>query len=199
MRKKVYLIVLFATFACTVYYTLAVLKARENTPRILQTARARISIPVAKDDLPQPRLEALLRIQDQHFFSHGGTDFLARRVTTITQALVKFLYFDRFRPGLAKIKQSLIARFALDPLVSKDEQLYLFLSLAYFGEFKGQEIRGFGEAARVYFNKEIEDISDDEYLQLLAMLSGPNQYHVKLNPAGNAEQVAKLRQQLGSF
>jgi hypothetical protein len=44
-------------------------------------------------------------------------------MTTITQSLVKGLYFRHFRPGIRKIRQSLIARFALDGHMSKQRLL----------------------------------------------------------------------------
>ena len=45
-------------------------------------------------------------------------------MTTISQGLVKVLYFPSgFRPGIAKIRQTLIAQYAFDASVSKQEQL----------------------------------------------------------------------------
>ncbi|HRW30040.1 MAG TPA: transglycosylase domain-containing protein, partial [Emcibacteraceae bacterium] len=133
-----------------------------------------MSDPISNSEISDKRLSLLLKVQDENFFTHGGTDFLLGRMTTISQSLVKYLYFENFQKGIQKIRQSLIARFAFDPLVSKDKQLNLFLNLVYMGQVDGKEVRGFNQAAHVYFNKDLSDISDEEYLSLLVMLSSPN-------------------------
>ena len=97
----------------------------------------------------------LLKIEDPAFYEHEGLDFksLGQGMTTLSQALVKRLYFEKFKPGFAKIEQSLIARFVLHKHFSKDEQLRLFLNLGYFGTLAGEEIIGFSQAAKVYYDK----------------------------------------------
>ncbi len=195
MKKVSIAIALFLVVVIS-YYSYVVREARSSTPHYVQAAKAKITGAASMQDLNENRLDLLLKIQDPNFFAHSGTDFLSGRVTTLTQSLVKFLYFDKFKPGLAKIRQSLIARYALDPLVSKEDQLYLFLNLTYFGEFNGEPVRGFGNAARTYFQKSLKELSDQEYFGLLAMLSGPNEYNVRVYPQKNADRVAQLRAEL---
>jgi len=196
LRRKFSFAVAFFIACVIAYYTYAIANARSSTPEILKLAESKIAVPIPASDLTQGRLKLLLKVQDENFFEHGGTDFTSGRITTITQGLVKFLYFDDFKPGLAKIEQSLLASFALDPLASKEKQLFLFLSLAYMGHYEGQEIRGFGQASQIYFGKEFPNISDDEYLSLLVMLAAPNGYNIKLEPQINAEKVSELKRSL---
>lgn len=177
------------------YYSFEVLEARRSTQSIVQNEMSRIEDKVTLSELSDARLQLLLKVQDENFFTHGGTDFSSGRVTTITQSLVKFLYFDDFKPGLAKIRQSLIARFALNPLVSKEEQLFLFLNRSYFGQNGDRPIRGFGKASRYYFNKPFTELEDEDYLALLAMLFGPNQYNIKTSPEKNRAKVEELKKQ----
>jgi len=50
--------------------------------------------------------------------------------------LVKLLYFpDGFQKGIAKVRQTLIARYAFDALVSKEEQLALLLNARKVSRF----------------------------------------------------------------
>jgi membrane peptidoglycan carboxypeptidase len=109
---------------------------------------------------------------------------------------VKIHYFDPFKPGIAKIKQSLIARFALDPLVSKEDQLRLFINTAYLGATDGDAVVGFAHGASVYFGKTFDDLNEDEYIALVAMLIAPNSRNVRQQPKLNAERVLRIQRLL---
>jgi membrane peptidoglycan carboxypeptidase len=130
-------------------------------------------------DLSPERKAMLLTIEDPTFLYHHGVDLVTpgAGMTTITQGLVKQLYFpEGFRPGIAKIRQTLIAQYALDALVSKDEQLRLFLNISYLGDVDGKAVHGFADAAHTYFGKEFATLNDEEFLSLVAMLIGPNAF-----------------------
>ncbi|NOX42845.1 MAG: hypothetical protein GXP19_03805 [Gammaproteobacteria bacterium] len=71
----------------------------------------------------------------------------------MTQAIVKKLYFENFKSGIAKIKQSLIAIFIVDSKLPKKEQLELFVNLSYFGSVNKKPIYGFNRAAFIYYKK----------------------------------------------
>lgn len=185
--------------AVAAYYTSEVITARRETPAIVERILASDRIKLQLEDVTPERLDMLLKVQDRAFYHHNGVDLRTpgAGLTTVTQGLVKLLYFDRYRPGLAnKLRQTLIARFALDPLVSKDTQLLLFVNLAYLGRHEGEQIWGFGNAAEVYFGKSLPDLTDDEYLALVAMLIGPNDHHIIRQPARNAERVERIKSML---
>ena len=91
------------------------------------------------------------------------------------------------KEDIAKIKQTLIAIFALNALVSKETQLLIFVNTAYLGHYKGHEVRGFAQAARVFFNKPFKELDRDQYLSLVAMIIGPNAFNVIKQPRKNAE------------
>lgn len=196
--KKIRVIATVLIITIATYFVSAIVSARSSTPERIAIARSKIAVSLKATQLSDQQLKQLLKFQDENFFEHGGTDFSSGRITTITQGLVKFIYFENFKPGLAKIKQSLIARFALNSLVSKDEQLNLFLSLAYLGNYNGVEVRGFGQASQIYFGKQFSEISQDEYFSLLVMLSSPDGLNIKLEPTLNAERVAQLKQKLAT-
>ncbi len=178
------------------HYTRAVLQARTGTPDILQAALADPAMVLEPDDVPPPRLRALLAVQDPRFFEHKGWDFSGGRMTTITQALVKRYYFHSFRPGISKIRQSLIARFAMDPLVSKADQLTLFINTVYLGTLDGRAVNGLADGAQVFFGRPFAQLSWDEYLALLASFSAPDAVNPRVNPKENVRQVEALKRQL---
>jgi membrane carboxypeptidase/penicillin-binding protein len=150
------LVLLVAVLA---YSTVVVVQARRATPEIVDTLMKSGKIVLRPEQFPKGWIEALLRVEDPQFFTHHGIDLSTpgAGLTTITQGLVKQLYFERFTPGFAKLKQSLIAIFALDALVSKDTQLQLFINTVYLGENEGQSVNGFAQGAQAYFGKRFED------------------------------------------
>jgi membrane peptidoglycan carboxypeptidase len=194
MKKAALILVIALIFVlCGVigYYTVEVIEARKETTALVADALAQYDDVISLDDVTDERLSMLLIVEDPAFFSHPGVDLKTpgAGLTTITQALVKILYFDGFRPGIRKIRQTLIARFALDPLVSKDDQLVLFIN--YIGLGKGT--RGFAEASAYYFDTEFSDLSDDEYLALVAMIIAPATFNIDDHPERNALRVSRMK------
>lgn len=173
------------------YETVAVLRARARTPAIL-AAHGDRTVTVAT--LPARRVAMLLRVEDPGFLTHKGVDFSTpgAGATTITQGLVKRLYFERFEPGFAKIEQSLIAWLALHPAASKREQLDLMLNYAWFGSVGGRPVIGFARAAQAFHRRPLSALSDREYLSLVAMLIAPLDLNPVRRPAANAARVRRI-------
>ena len=169
-----------------------------RTPGIVREAEATIAEPVDPSELPTGRIEDLLAVEDPAFRSHHGVDVSTPGAgwTTITQGLAKDLYFDEFRPGrLAKLEQSLAA-LVLDARTSKDRQLRLFLGRAYLGEAPTGSVNGFAPAARVWLGKDVRQLDRREFLSLVAMVIGPNEYELGDHPERNAERVARIERLL---
>ena len=159
------------------YYVWAIHDARSHTQSYVAEAYGKWGSSVDASVLGSERIGMLLAVEDPTFYSHRGVDLdtPGAGMTTLTQGLVKLLYYpDGFKPGISKIRQTLIARYALDALVSKEEQLRLFLNIAYFGTESGRPIHGFDAAAKNYFGKKVSELADQEFLSLIAMFIGPN-------------------------
>jgi len=196
--KIVLKIVFFVLMLLIGYEAAAVLKARSNTAEIFTKALEEQNIEIQLSELSKQRLAALLAVQDPKFFDHKGFDFQTpgAGVTTITQAMTKYLYFSSFTAGFDKIEQTLIAALAVTPQVSKNDQLTVFLNTAYLGHIKKQEIRGFAEAARAYYGKPFKELSEDEYLSLVAMLIAPKTFNLNEHPDKNKERVSRIKKLL---
>jgi len=125
--------------------------------------------------LDESRMTLLIKVQDPTFYSHSGIEWPSPlTTTTITQSLVKRLFFRKYEKGFSKLKQTLIARFVVNSKIDKNIQLIAFVSTAYFGNKEGAQIYGFNNGARAWFGKELDQLNDDEYISLLAMLPAPN-------------------------
>ena len=173
----------------------ALWRADRRTPAVLATAA---DGELDLGDLPKRRLDMLVRIEDPGFYSHRGVDFATpgAGMTSITQSLVKRFYFDDFRPGFAKLEQSLIARFILDPAMDKPAQLKAYINHSHFGWTKGRPVVGLADAARSYYRREPEQLSDRQFLSLVAMLMAPRDYDPIRKPAANAERVRRIEAML---
>jgi len=152
-------------------------------------------IDISIRDLNERQIEILLKVQDPGFYDHNGIDLSTpgAGLTTITQAIVKKLYFENFKSGIAKIKQSLIARFVVDDLISKDDQITLFLNMMYFGKVDGKPIVGLKSAARAYYQKSINTLSEDHYISLIAVIVMPGTFHILDHPEWNKDRTNRIK------
>lgn len=134
-----------------VYYGYSIKEARNYTHEIIFSDLAEgqwrrpgdgavYKFEIFGKDLSKRQKKILIKVQDPGFYKHNGMDLSTpgAGLTTITQAITKKLYFDSFKPGISKIKQSLIARFVVNELISKDDQLSLFVNAMHFGSVDGK-------------------------------------------------------------
>ena len=175
------------------YYVWTVFAARRATPGIFAELRAGGRLELS--DFPTGWLDELLAVEDPNFYGHDGIDLATPGggITTIPQGMVKYLYFDRFKPGVAKIRQSLIAVFAVNALIPKDEQLTVFVNTVWLGVHDGKPVSGFAAGAEAYFGKSFVNLTHDEYLGLVAMIIGPASFSVEKEPERNRERVRRIK------
>lgn len=171
-----------------------------TAPDVVARFERSVPLPLDPKEFKQERRDWLLRVDDPSFYQHHGVDSRTPGAgfTTITQGLAKILFFDDFHPGLfrwRKVKQTIIA-VALNARISKDEQLMLFVNTVYLGNRDGHEVRGFSSASEEYFGKPFARISDDEYLQLVAMIVGPDEFNLAAHPDRNWERVQRIKRLL---
>ncbi|MEZ5477248.1 MAG: biosynthetic peptidoglycan transglycosylase [Thiolinea sp.] len=182
--------VLLWLLAVLLHYAWFVHAAREYTRDFILPQLARTHYPLQLQDLSSRQLEILLKVEDPDFFNHGGVDFTTpgAGLTTITQALVKQLYFKPFRRGLAKIRQSLLAAWVLDPMLPKRQQLELFINSVYLDE----KVRGLAAGAQAWFGKPFTRLNEAEYTALVAMIIAPKTFHVAEQPRRNKQRVRRI-------
>lgn len=186
---------LFVFLILFFYFSIEVARARRATHGEISQALQSDNMILSLSDLSARQVDILLSVEDPKFYEHKGIDLRTpgAGMTTITQGLVKIHYFKPFKPGIRKIKQTLIARFALDPLVSKDDQLKLFINEVYLGTVDGKQLYGFEPAALVYYKKPCAELSEDEFIGLVAMIIAPNTYNPIKHPEVHAERVRRIK------
>jgi penicillin-binding protein 1A len=140
--------------------------------------------PVAAKDMPANVIDAVLSIEDRRFYRHHGIDPLsmlralrdnngAGRVvaggSTITQQLTKILFLTPQRTYKRKIQEAAMSLW-IEHHLTKDEILTSYLNNVYLGA----GAVGFPAAAKVYFSKDVGDLSLAEAAMLAGMINAPS-------------------------
>ncbi|MEM8963314.1 MAG: biosynthetic peptidoglycan transglycosylase [Acidobacteriota bacterium] len=177
----------------SIYALVVVRSATETTQRVIETTESFESSGLTPESLPADWLDDLLAVEDPSFYRHNGVDLTTpgAGLTTLTQGLVKIHYFDDFQPGLGKIDQTILA-LHLDRALTKRQQLVLLLNTARLGTLAGQQVSGFASASIAYFDKDVDELTHNEFLSLVAMLVGPNHLNVMSNPEENQRRVRRI-------
>lgn len=173
------------------HYSYQIHQAKEYIQAtLLPQVRAK-SYPLALADLSPWQQEALLKVEDPSFYQHHGVDYHTpgEGISTITQTLAQLLFFQNFSAGIDKLRQSLLARYALDPLVSKQEQLLLYINMVPMGQ-GGQ---GLASAAQVFFSKPFKELSQDEYLALVGAIVDPASFDPRHYPERCQQRVERIK------
>ena len=159
-------------------------------------------ITIASGDVPPLCLNALIAIEDAHFYDHSGVSFtgLARAAlndlrgrhlqggSTLTQQLVKNYFLSDERTIKRKVTEIAMA-FLVEHHASKDEILETYINLIYMGQNGPFEVRGFSAAAQHYFGKPLKDLNLPECALLAGVLNGPGIY----DPVKHPDKAIKRR------
>jgi membrane carboxypeptidase/penicillin-binding protein len=208
MKKLIKFTGLFLTamiIAISAYYIFVVVNAKAYThATILKDLKksqwrspegAARKFEIRCQDLSKRQKEILIKVQDPGFYNHSGIDLSTpgNGLTTITQAIVKKLYFENFKSGIAKIKQSFIAKFVVHELISKEDQLTYFINTMYFGKVDGQPIVGLASAANAYYQQPVNLLTEEQYISLIAMIVMPGTFHIIDHPEWNKDRTNRIK------
>jgi len=145
---------------------------------------------LAFQDIPPVLVEAITSIEDRRFFDHHGLDVfgVARALlrnagdermgqggSTITQQLIKNTYLTPERTLRRKYAEAMLA-FTLERRLSKEDVFALYCNEIYLGQRGVIAVRGVDQAARVYFGKELKDLSLPEAATIAGMIQSPARY-----------------------
>ncbi|MCX7117397.1 MAG: penicillin-binding protein 1A [Legionellales bacterium] len=156
-------------------------------------------IPLTYEQIPPTLVHALVATEDQRFFDHSGVDVfgLARATlrmvqtgtksqggSTITMQVARNFFLNRKKTFLRKFNEILLA-IKIDRELTKEKILELYLNKIYMGN----RAYGVGAAAKVYYGKNLNELS----LSQLAMLAGLPQAPSTQNPIANPPAAKKRR------
>ncbi len=150
-------------------------------------------------EIPDVMKKAVLAIEDDRFYEHGGVDFvgvlraglanlrggLSQGASTITMQVARNFFLSSEKTYTRKLYEMLLA-YKIEANLSKDQILELYMNQIYLG----QRAYGFASAARVYFGKSIKDVTPAEAAMLAGLPKAPSAYNPVVNP-----KRAKVRQE----
>lgn len=155
--------------------------------------------PVTYDEIPRHLVEALIATEDSRFYEHPGIDPIGitraaivvamsgsakQGASTITQQLARNFFLSNEKKIMRKIKEIFIA-IHIEQLLSKEEIMELYVNKI----FLGHRSYGFGAAARVYFGKDLPDLTLSELATLAGMPKAPS----TMNPIYSIERATNRR------
>jgi penicillin-binding protein 1B len=141
-------------------------------------------------DIPPVLVHAIVSIEDRRFFEHHGLDIfgVARALirnageerigqggSSITQQLVKNTYLTPERTFRRKYAEAMLA-FSLERRLSKEDIFALYCNEIYLGQRNVVAVRGVDQAARIYFGKELRNVTLNEAATIAGMIQGPSRY-----------------------
>ena len=147
---------------------------------------------VSLEVMPQSLLNAFIATEDHKFYEHHGLSIRgivrsifvnicsgkkAQGASTITQQLVRLLFFDAKKTFKRKVKEQIFS-VLVEFQFTKDQILETYLNHVYFGH----GIYGVQAAAQRFWNKNVSDLSLDEVAVLAAMVRSPAYYSPILSP-----------------
>ncbi|MDR5737338.1 MULTISPECIES: penicillin-binding protein 1A [unclassified Caballeronia] len=151
-------------------------------------------------DVPDRLKKAVLAIEDARFYDHGGVDVMgilragsvalsnghaSQGASTITMQVARNFFLSSERTYTRKIYEMLLA-YKIERALTKDQILEVYMNQIYLG----QRAYGFASAARVYFGKDLKDITLAEAAMLAGLPKAPSAYNPVVNP-----KRAKVRQE----
>jgi penicillin-binding protein 1B len=163
--------------------------------------------------LPSRMVQAVLAIEDRRYYSHPGIDPIRmvgalitnvfgnrpylEGASTITQQLARNFFLTeemaieqqtRQRSPRRKLLEQFMA-IILDLRASKDEVLELYLNDVYLGNRGSFAIHGVAEAARLYFGKDVTNLSLGEAATIAGIIQSPG----TLSPFNSPERTRERR------
>ena len=150
-------------------------------------------------EIPDVMKKAVLAIEDDRFYEHGGVDYIGisraalnnltsgnkQGASTITQQVARNFFLSTEQTIKRKLYEILLA-WKIEQNLSKDQILEVYMNQI----FLGQRAYGFSSAAQIYFGKSLKEITVAEAAMLAGLPKAPSAY----NPVANPKR-ATVRQQ----
>jgi penicillin-binding protein 1B len=146
----------------------------------------RRKVPLAR--IPPHVQQAVLAIEDRRFYDHPGVDLMGTAAavltnlrgdkpylvggSTLTQQLIKNLLLTPEKTYTRKVKEQFMSIVA-ERRLTKDQILELYLNEVYLGNRGSFAVHGVPEAARLYFGKDVVNLSLAEAATLAGMIQSP--------------------------
>ena len=161
---------------------------------------------VPDNEIPKYLKEALVSIEDERFYEHKGVDIISltrsllhnilsdttQGGSTIEMQISKNLLTSDDRNMKRKIKDIYYAT-QMDKFMNKDEILCTYLNNVYFGK----SAYGVGKASKVYFGKNVQDLTLAQSAMLVGITNNPAKYKEHREAKKRQEVILYKMKELG--
>ncbi len=153
-------------------------------------------------EIPPSLVHAVVSAEDKRFFEHSGFDLFRiakaayvdvkegrkqQGASTLTMQLARGLWLEPDKRWKRKFEELLIT-LHLESKLTKQQIFEDYANQVYLGRRGTFSIRGFGEASRVYFNKDISQLTDAEAAMLAGMVQRPSYFNPFRDPDHTRER-----------
>jgi penicillin-binding protein 1B len=159
-------------------------------------------VPLAS--IPKLMVQAVLAIEDRRFYEHPGVDPIGvvRAIvtnlrgdkpylvggSTLTQQIVKNTFLTPEKSPIRKLQEQFMA-LVLESRFNKDQILELYLNDVVLGQRGPFEIHGVSEAARIFFGKDVRNLTLAEAATIAGVIQSPS----RLSPFRNPDRARERR------
>lgn len=169
---------------------------------VIKTFAAYTYSNVELKEVPEQLVKALIATEDKNFYKHEGYDLLGlarsmvanvlaghvvQGASTITQQLSRILFLSNEKTFTRKIKELQVAA-QIEKTISKDKILEMYLNNVYLGS-GAYGVKG---AAKIYFNKDLNQLTLPEMALIAGLPQAPSVY----SPYNNKDLAKKRRNQV---
>ena len=169
---------------------------------VIKTFSAYTYANVELKEVPKPLIEALIATEDKNFYKHHGYDLLGltrsmvanvlaghvvQGASTLTQQLSRILFLSNEKTFSRKIKELQVAA-QIEKTISKDRILEMYLNNVYLGS-GAYGVKG---AAKIYFNKDLNQLTLSEMALIAGLPQAPSVY----SPYHSKDLAKKRRNQV---
>lgn len=153
---------------------------------------------ISIDQVPRMVIDAIISIEDSHYYEHTGLDYLGilrafianlrageikQGGSTITQQVAKRLLLSNERRYSRKAKEAILAR-RITKSFTKDEILEIYLNEVYLGH----GAYGIEAASELYFSRHVWELDLPQAAMLAGLPKAPSSYDPTRNPEAAIER-----------
>mgnify|MGYP006280247787 CR=1 FL=1 len=152
----------------------------------------KVRYPLTLDAIPERMRQAFMAAEDYRFYEHPGVDYqgLLRASfsflstgqkrqggSTITMQVARNFFLSNEKTVLRKVKEIILAM-KIEAELPKDKILELYLNKIYLGN----HAYGVNAAAKIYYNKRIDDLELAEIATIAGLPKAPSTFNPIVNP-----------------
>jgi penicillin-binding protein 1B len=142
-------------------------------------------------DIPKELVNAVVSVEDKHFFKHSGVDLVRvakaayvdlkegrkeQGASTLSMQLARGFWLDPDKNWMRKLQEIAIT-VHLEHKLSKQQIFEYYANQVYLGRRGTFSLHGFGEASRIYFGKDLNQLSLPESALLAGLIQRPSYFN----------------------